>query len=330
MPFEDPVVAGSVLVRPAIRSPNYVAGVSGWTINIDGSAEFSDVVMRGEVYVGPSSDGSYVRIWNQDPGSGAVIELRPGNSVGTVDAPAYLATGDDPVFGAGGVVLSGPSINGSGIPSLSLSEEGAFLEGSQGVIWLTADNGITLQPGVDVDFLDASNAVRTQFQAGSGYLRNDLLQADYADLNSGAIPGGALTAVCVYDGYFGPSGGSTTTSATFVNLPGSTGKTVSKGYGGTELELEIWAGVRANAIGTQVELAVQLDNGAGGLTDYTIGRFYFDVANKHEQVGGILSTGVIAAGTYTARARWRRMGGAGTLTIDDFDRVSVRVREVRG
>ena len=45
----DPVVGGTVLRRPAMQSPNYVAGVSGWTINADGSAEFNDVTIRGSI-----------------------------------------------------------------------------------------------------------------------------------------------------------------------------------------------------------------------------------------------------------------------------------------
>jgi len=47
MPFRNSVVGGTTLVRPAIKSPNYVPGVSGWSINIDGSAEFNDVDVRG-------------------------------------------------------------------------------------------------------------------------------------------------------------------------------------------------------------------------------------------------------------------------------------------
>lgn len=35
------------LVIPAIKSPNFVTGVSGWTINKDGSAEFNNVIIRG-------------------------------------------------------------------------------------------------------------------------------------------------------------------------------------------------------------------------------------------------------------------------------------------
>ena len=43
----DPVVGSTILRRPAIQSPNYVAGVSGWSINADGSAEFNNLTLRG-------------------------------------------------------------------------------------------------------------------------------------------------------------------------------------------------------------------------------------------------------------------------------------------
>lgn len=44
----------SILIRDAIRSRNYVAGVSGWSINKDGTAEFSDIVIRGTGEFGPN------------------------------------------------------------------------------------------------------------------------------------------------------------------------------------------------------------------------------------------------------------------------------------
>lgn len=43
----DPVVGSTVLRRPAIQSPNYVAGSAGWTVNVDGSAEFNNLTIRG-------------------------------------------------------------------------------------------------------------------------------------------------------------------------------------------------------------------------------------------------------------------------------------------
>lgn len=48
----NPIVGGIILRRPAVRSPNYQAGVQGWTINVDGSAEFNQLTVRGTTVVG--------------------------------------------------------------------------------------------------------------------------------------------------------------------------------------------------------------------------------------------------------------------------------------
>ena len=45
MGFSDPIIAGEVLIRTAIRSQNYVAGVSGWRIAQNGFAEFTGLVI---------------------------------------------------------------------------------------------------------------------------------------------------------------------------------------------------------------------------------------------------------------------------------------------
>lgn len=43
------ILAGAgTLIRTMIQSPNYVPGVSGWTINKDGSAEFNNLTVRGQ------------------------------------------------------------------------------------------------------------------------------------------------------------------------------------------------------------------------------------------------------------------------------------------
>lgn len=49
---DTPTVAGIVLLRSAIQSPNYVTNVSGWTINQDGSVEFTNGVFRGTLSAG--------------------------------------------------------------------------------------------------------------------------------------------------------------------------------------------------------------------------------------------------------------------------------------
>lgn len=52
VPFTNPVIAGTTLIRTAIKSPDYVPGVSGWSINKDGSVEFNDAEIRGELIAG--------------------------------------------------------------------------------------------------------------------------------------------------------------------------------------------------------------------------------------------------------------------------------------
>ena len=64
MPFNNPIVGAlGTLIRNAIRSLNYVAGVSGWTINQDGTSEFSQVTIRGDFESGPLA-GGHVTIIN--------------------------------------------------------------------------------------------------------------------------------------------------------------------------------------------------------------------------------------------------------------------------
>lgn len=52
MVFANSVVGGTTLVRPAIQSPNFVTGSTGWTIRADGSAEFNNVVIRNAATIG--------------------------------------------------------------------------------------------------------------------------------------------------------------------------------------------------------------------------------------------------------------------------------------
>lgn len=52
-PGSEAIVGGTVLRIPAIQSPDFVAGTSGWIIRSDGSAEFNAGTFRGSIEVGP-------------------------------------------------------------------------------------------------------------------------------------------------------------------------------------------------------------------------------------------------------------------------------------
>lgn len=49
MEFGDPIVGTTELIREAIQSPNYEAGIAGWIIRRDGTAEFQDIIVRGDI-----------------------------------------------------------------------------------------------------------------------------------------------------------------------------------------------------------------------------------------------------------------------------------------
>lgn len=54
MTFRNSILAGLTLIREAIRSQNYAAGLAGWSIDADGSAEFADLTIRSSNGAGAS------------------------------------------------------------------------------------------------------------------------------------------------------------------------------------------------------------------------------------------------------------------------------------
>lgn len=129
--FENPLTAGTVLVREQIQSQNYVAGSDGWVIKANGDAEFNSIVIRGGTvvsglalyYDGTPALGNLIMSISATAGTddfgndyvagigvygdtnritvesdaGAVAQLR-------ADAPSYVADEPSP-----GLVLSRPS-----------------------------------------------------------------------------------------------------------------------------------------------------------------------------------------------------------------------------
>jgi hypothetical protein len=88
--FSNPIVGGTTLIREAIRSPNYVAGSSGWSINRDGTVEFASGTFRGSINIPATGGGS--------------TQINAG----------WITLTDAPSAGAKAAVVA---INGSSIPS---------------------------------------------------------------------------------------------------------------------------------------------------------------------------------------------------------------------
>ena len=82
--FSNEIVGGAAaLIRAAIKSPEFVHLVQGWTINKDGSAEFDNLIVRGTfsgldfilnaagmfIYSGTPAAGNLVLAFTSGPGT---------------------------------------------------------------------------------------------------------------------------------------------------------------------------------------------------------------------------------------------------------------------
>lgn len=131
---QEPIAAGDgSLIFPALKSPDYVPGVSGWKLDRAGDAEINDLTARGTVFVS-GSDGGHVEISNT--GGFASIDLLPGpfvsgeipgsiyaqNSIGVELLPIMAI--DSPRASAGtspaSILLIGESSLGSVEPEIQL------------------------------------------------------------------------------------------------------------------------------------------------------------------------------------------------------------------
>lgn len=120
--WDNPIVAGDgSLIFPAIHSPDYVTGVSGWTINRDGTVEFAEGTFRGELIVSNAS-GAYLRAL----ATGVLAEIQfqaPDSISGRVFGPTYMyaeSTADYPTFQLIGPTIQSPFFLQSGTLQLSM------------------------------------------------------------------------------------------------------------------------------------------------------------------------------------------------------------------
>lgn len=134
MPFKNSLLAGTALIRSAINSPNYVPGVSGWSINKDGSAEFFDVDIRGRLATGAAPD-AYVELFDTESGyAQVVLSTNDPNQIapGYVFATQHVGAGNalyvdspDVGFGRARIKLLGQQ-DAVSRPQIEFSENGAL------------------------------------------------------------------------------------------------------------------------------------------------------------------------------------------------------------
>ena len=116
----------------------------------------------------------------------------------------------------------------------------------------------------------------------------------------------------------------TTTSATYVNLPGNPSMTLTKTYLQTRIRLDLHVTSFSTLTNTSVRYAININ----GSTDGDMCQIVINPANTHTQVSGTVIFPFTASGSVPLVARWRRPAGGGTLTTDTNDWLSMTAQEV--
>lgn len=175
VPFRNNILAGTALVRDAIKSSNYVTNTSGWIVRKDGTAEFADVTLRGGLIVTNSARSS-----NYAANTAGWILRSNGTAEFNNDMEI---NGSLQIRQAGAFDVVGTNVNdfiriyaGPGTPvqqfyvnplSSSPADMSAFLSPGVGVISDNAGLGITSGP--DAITQRGMNLVLTNTQAQLGY-----------------------------------------------------------------------------------------------------------------------------------------------------------------
>jgi len=107
MAFRNPAIAGQYLVRPALRSPNYVLGSAGWTVNRDGSAELNSAVIRGSVSIG-NPTGQHAILANPATGDALDVYNTSNQLVFSIDQTGRLVSQSR--VSTANIVMNGGSI----------------------------------------------------------------------------------------------------------------------------------------------------------------------------------------------------------------------------
>jgi hypothetical protein len=115
----------------------------------------------------------------------------------------------------------------------------------------------------------------------------------------------------------------TTTSATFVDLPGSPSITLTKAYTQTRIRIDLHCIFYSTLANTGASFGVNIDGTDGGVCSRVV-----NAANTYAQASGTAIFPFAVSGSLVITGRWLRYVGGGTLTTDGNAWFSVTAQEV--
>lgn len=158
--FSNPVVNNlNALIRSSIESPNYVAGVSGWAINKDGTAQFNQLTLIVQttgaavlIYAGSAGPGTLIGSWASADGmdqygneypSGLNASQGSLTGINIINAQIVAST----IVGA---LLQGPTVTQAAITGGTMTETTIVFDSTGGglLVYSTTTTTVTFNtPG---------------------------------------------------------------------------------------------------------------------------------------------------------------------------------------
>lgn len=202
MAFASDVVGGQdALIRSWIKSPNYVAGVSGWIIQKDGTVEFNNGVFRGSLTSG-SNPGQHITF--NDPVTGDAIDIYDAlnrlvfdiNNVGQMRFINQPSTKTFFLDQSGWAIgnLNNPPFSQAGIVGASDNTQSLWDIGSGESVVGTSSSELTLFDGVSSGVGNAY--IRVQQHRSTGSILGSLVQTDAANNTNNVMHGGTTLLGC--------------------------------------------------------------------------------------------------------------------------------------
>lgn len=260
MQFSNDIAGGITLVRPALRSPNYAAGTSGWTVNLDGSAEFNNVTIRGTLqssnYVAGTSG------WKLDQSGTA--EINQLTARGTMQSSNYAA-------GTTGWKID----NGGSAEFNNVTVRGTFA----GTNFFVNSNGVFAYSGAPA----AGNLIASIAAAGGTDAFGNAYLDGVASYTGGVFTSLAAGSLWIGDVATGYSG------AAFVGELGSTGIVASSPTPGGTPDDASWALVSGSTATTP--------RSAAGYPHFDVGA---GTAGVTQWINGAVIKSTVSGGTSTA------------------------------
>lgn len=339
MAFENSILAGKKLVREAIQSPNYVTGVSGWTINKDGSAEFSNLTARGNITAESLSTGVAPNarvVIDSIPAGFPTVEFFTGDP-SEVDEGVVGHTS----FPFSAVMFLNSADIGDGSANLNLISP----TGAVGAILEFTDTGSAFTPLVDFSTADmtvggVANFTNTHIPTGLGdddvpIILGDLTGPNLAlssqqiqardnggvqDLFIQSHGGGCSIVPLRHQSAFNNGGaGEDTASTSYVAMATATGITVENPASGY-LTVAIDGSIQNSTAGASVRLSYQFrqDNAAGAIITAANDDWSAMSIQPNVRVGSAkIRTHAVTSPTGTIYVEMMKRCSAGTGTYQD-------------